>query len=654
MATAKTKIRKTFLVLLCMILVYTLAGHSFLGPGISSAATTIGTITATDTVSPIGGQVETMATSATQVKNVLVRVTMNRSDIRSAVAEVYGTNTAKLHKYDKVDITLQQLKQVIRSNWITENGADVIIQTNDYQANQNLVDLYFNVSNQESTPLNCIACTMTNKAFTVEGEEVSDVFQYTKMLMGDVNGDNLINAEDAQKILKAAVDTLDPPLTDSQELAADVNEDGEVDAEDASAILNYGVVKINSFWDDEQVVLPTEPNDEVVHQGWYRIKNAQTAQYIMGGNTEATKYQASVGTTTNTKAACLKFKINQVKNNGADTGYYSLRCLYDPADTLYLKLDSDYELTLAYGQGEYLTYSGHWYLLPQSDGSFRMVNRAVPKRALTDFGYIGAANPKCEAGYCEPGSYWILEPVLTIAYYYDEAYLERNSSAQSVLTASQNDIATVIKYVFGVNPVVETPDSIATHSFADDCDKNNLNGNCNCSGRTPTTCSQYRNSLQYQYIHHKNANSMLLQFYRKPPKLQGEKINVITSGVIPCYVDDATQTHYFKSNTFDLGGLSNRNKRVAAVFTNVSSTVNRNYYSALHEISHCIGAKKGTDSKVDTKHNIVDGKGRCIMSTERDNDYLLAQWNSHTAEGYGNLFCTDCYDMIQEYLFDSF
>ncbi len=113
-------------------------------------------------------------------------------------------------------------------------------------------------------------------------------------------------------------------------------------------IQNYAVAKIAGFWDNNQVVLPTEYTDKIVHQGWYRIKNAQTGQYIMGGNTEATKYQATVGTTTNTKDACLKFKINQVKNNGADTGYFSLRCLSYPDDTLYLKLDSDYELTLSY------------------------------------------------------------------------------------------------------------------------------------------------------------------------------------------------------------------------------------------------------------------------------------------------------------------
>ena len=85
MATAKIKIRKTLLILLCMILAYTCAGHSFLGPGLSQAATTLGTITATDVASPIGGQAEPMVdATAYKVSNVLVRITIRHNDVNSA------------------------------------------------------------------------------------------------------------------------------------------------------------------------------------------------------------------------------------------------------------------------------------------------------------------------------------------------------------------------------------------------------------------------------------------------------------------------------------------------------------------------------------------------------------------------------------------
>lgn len=109
MATVKTKIRKILLVLLCMILVYTSAGHSFLGPGISQAATTLGTITATDIVSPIGGQAEPMATAATQVRNVLTRLIVNRDDVWRVEGIITRSGTAQLHKYSSVDLSPQEL-----------------------------------------------------------------------------------------------------------------------------------------------------------------------------------------------------------------------------------------------------------------------------------------------------------------------------------------------------------------------------------------------------------------------------------------------------------------------------------------------------------------------------------------------------------------
>ena len=95
MATVKTKICKTIRVLLCMILAYTCAGHSFLGPGLSQAATTLGTITATDVASPIGGQAEPMVdATAYKVSNVLVRITIRHNDVNSATFQVEGTTSA--------------------------------------------------------------------------------------------------------------------------------------------------------------------------------------------------------------------------------------------------------------------------------------------------------------------------------------------------------------------------------------------------------------------------------------------------------------------------------------------------------------------------------------------------------------------------------
>ena len=63
-------------------------------------------------------------------------------------------------------------------------------------------------------------------------------------LTGDYNGDGVIGAEDAQRVLDAYVKTLsggDPALTDRQKQACDVNADGAVDVTDAQYILLYYV-----------------------------------------------------------------------------------------------------------------------------------------------------------------------------------------------------------------------------------------------------------------------------------------------------------------------------------------------------------------------------------------------------------------------------
>lgn len=59
----------------------------------------------------------------------------------------------------------------------------------------------------------------------------------TKVIKGDVDGDNEVNIQDLRTILRAVCDK--EVLTETQKLSADVNEDGQVDIQDLRKILRF-------------------------------------------------------------------------------------------------------------------------------------------------------------------------------------------------------------------------------------------------------------------------------------------------------------------------------------------------------------------------------------------------------------------------------
>ena len=71
---------------------------------------------------------------------------------------------------------------------------------------------------------------------------VQDVTIY---LFGDINGDGVIDAQDALLALQAAVGKYTP--TAYEQKAGDVNADGTLDASDALLILQKAVDKIQAF-----------------------------------------------------------------------------------------------------------------------------------------------------------------------------------------------------------------------------------------------------------------------------------------------------------------------------------------------------------------------------------------------------------------------
>ena len=67
---------------------------------------------------------------------------------------------------------------------------------------------------------------------------------YVAGLLGDVNADNIIDAQDASLILKKSVGKV---VDGFEAIVADVNEADGVDAQDASLVLRYSVGKVSSL-----------------------------------------------------------------------------------------------------------------------------------------------------------------------------------------------------------------------------------------------------------------------------------------------------------------------------------------------------------------------------------------------------------------------
>lgn len=70
---------------------------------------------------------------------------------------------------------------------------------------------------------------------------------YVAGLLGDVNADDIIDAQDASLILQNSVGKIADDATGYEVIVADVNEADGVDAQDASLVLQYSVKKISSL-----------------------------------------------------------------------------------------------------------------------------------------------------------------------------------------------------------------------------------------------------------------------------------------------------------------------------------------------------------------------------------------------------------------------
>jgi len=117
----------------------------------------------------------------------------------------------------------------IQWQWAPTEGGTTGIMTNN--ANANFKYLGTNNSNSYFSVFLSATQLQLFRKLTREGS--------SQVLMGDVNGDGIVNANDALMIMRAALSII--TLTDDQATAADVNGDGVVNANDALMVLRMSL-----------------------------------------------------------------------------------------------------------------------------------------------------------------------------------------------------------------------------------------------------------------------------------------------------------------------------------------------------------------------------------------------------------------------------
>ena len=646
--TFKTTTHRLLSVLLCGALLW--AGFSaqpfFLGPGLSAAAAEMAA-TQTDILLPNENQPLT-ATATSQWMNIVCAFKLTRNDLVDihftvGVDETVSSDTdfwsydyAPAVTFDEISVdTAPDDDRVAEVTIVSEDGA--------FPSDTALFYCYFN---SQDTYANAVASIQKDflggykqdNTWLSANDESALTMQ--PIMVGDVNGNGAIGADDALMILQ---NVGGGSLSVTQRLAADCNKNGSVGADDALQIQKYVVGNVCSLWDENRVQLPTQHSNHLNDSFVYRLRNKATGEYL--SMNPANAMQACAVSNYNPKQQYAKFELKKVANQP----YYTLR---NKANNTTLRLDNNYNASFNNTTDGFIPMSGYWYLAP-STGGYELVSYPLQDRALTTYGEMLTNGQDCKADYANRGTVWVLEgPSITISYHVDGGYANRFGSAGVAnIHTYQQKIATILKNVFHADVTLVNSATAATTSRADGC---SYGINSNCSHIAATTCVANCDKSPYNTSHHKNANDMLDYWYTQLPAGERYKIHIIYSGHIPCYVTDENgdgilDTHKATTSSFTLNGITSIYKRVATVYVNPYT--NRQYVetlTALHEISHDLGAWNET-SNADSDH------GNCVLSYNRDNEALYDIFNLEESEttntlNYSSLYCSSCFNAIVSFL----
>ena len=490
---------------------------------------------------------------------------------------------------------------------------------------------------------------MSEDIYIGQGDEF--VLTHTKVLLGDINNNNVIDEADFDLLCDAWSDP--SALSLQQFLAADVTMDGAITADDMLMHQKYRSGTILSFWGTDGIVpITNSVADGTGHK--YTLYNHQQETYFMtydssdyisfgnSGGAVTTNNLLITGGETSTIQNVFSNKYLALTRN--ENGYYKCCFTENTADPTI-----------------------HWYIVKHNNNYYLVNSQHTDKVVGTNFRLTRSLFD----------AKWDLkEQSRTISYFYNYGYRQRfwqnwdngnnvsrtsdavDQAIVAQLQQYQTRIDDVLTKTFGLAITMVQPElicsaedlcytsnheelshtqmlqEIGTNEIMDESETHTA-----CIHSSPTLCSM---GMPY---HHRNGSAGLdyMETIRETNN-ETDRIYLLTSGYNPCDVrpreEDEDGDGHVNHAYSAIAGLASPLSGVCGVYHADNSHKNVNDVAALHEICHCLGA----GGKADTPHD------QCVMSYNSDWNYITQLMKAQSAIMNRKVFCNDCYNAVVTYL----
>ncbi len=587
---------------------------------------------------PLSPSAETLS-SGEQVKNILSVISLTYSnvlEVRFQMWQVPYTDVVDtqfmFYDYNEVDADIISFTDTIDSN-----GRLEILYKPNGETSSGVPFLYCGYNTTDDVALakqaiqHSIGYGELSNDLTINSAD-NFYLTNTKILIGDVNDDNLINSMDSSLI--SAATTNPSSLSQYEFLAADVNGDGAVTPQDTLAVMKYVDGTLDSFWETESLVTltlsSTLQNDNIYN---YRLFNKGSGEYLIANNADGIGMDSSP---------------NSIETNLLDIDNpNNLFVIRNPLTGSYLAVDWYNNAYQIWFTDTPQNQSQYWYIVEKTNGYY-LVNFAYQDRVLSDDLTLKRTLHNAA---------WDIQPItVNINYYFDNCYYARFSNNYITTTSSlveyQDDVRDIFSEVFGIKVTTTMPQLMQSYSdmcYSGAITANNVNNRCTHGGGDTKT--GHDNCLAYNGnsgsppasgdIHHNNDVANLYHLRQQKQSSTPVDIQFLMSGHFGCGMAIDETGHEYSN----VGGIANIGYRVAVVFNDNPDILFYKLFTTLHEISHCLGAGSAPGSKADTY--VKDGHPNCIMAYGRNEGILNTAWNEGN---YNELFCFFCKAEMKTYI----